>query len=256
MKTFRAKLRAGFTIIELMIAMAIFSFIAVTIYSGSSKSFELRESLSLDGDFYSSIRVALDTLGRDIIQIYSPQAASLPGDIGKSPPTQIVPGGAPPVILSPNIYKYWGALINEFGVRPSRFIGEEKKVSFISNSHSRLYKDSAETEFAKITYALEDDKLSKKSDLALIKYEDPDAFNLDKDESEQMIRYSLLNGIKSIKFRYLDGEKDQWYSSWDNTSMNNKDKFPSIIEIELEASMPKTGNSFTVIQHYRPELPL
>ena len=79
------KFKRGFTIIELMIAMTIMSFIAVFVYQNTSKSFELRETLTQDSDFYNSTRVALDIFARDIVHIFNPQAAALPGELGKSP---------------------------------------------------------------------------------------------------------------------------------------------------------------------------
>ncbi|MBI2606259.1 MAG: type II secretion system protein [Deltaproteobacteria bacterium] len=244
---------SGFTLIELMISMTILSFIAMTVYQTTSRSFELRETLSQDGDFYNAIRVALETFGRDVTHIYTPQAASLPGEMGK--PAK--PGSEAAAALSPSVYPFWGALINSHGVRPSRFNGSDTKISFVINSHVRLFRDSAESEFAKITYALEEDKLAGGNVLALVKRENPNAFTLEEKLSDDdEIRYTLISGVKGLRLRYLDGEKDSWSSSWDTTSSDHLGKFPSLVEIELEMELPKSGNTFTAQQRYRTELAL
>ncbi len=252
MRSLNLKFKSGFTIIELMIAMTIMSFIAVFVYQNTSKSFELRETLTQDGEFYNSARVALDTFGRDIIHLYSPQAASLPGELGKPPKQE---GNNQTQQLPSNIYKFWGALINQNGVRPTRFVGEDNKVSFIANSHMRLYKDSQETEFSKIIYLLEEDQLNKSNTKLFVKRENTDVFTLDRENEETEVRYVLLSNVKSIKLSYLNGEKDSWLSTWDTTSEDHKGKFPDLIQIEIELVLPRTGNSFTIMQRYRPEGP-
>ena len=248
-------MKSGFTIIELMISMTILSFISLFVYQNTSRSFVLRETLTQDGDFYNSVRVALDTLGRDIVHIYTPQAAALPGELGKAPKAQ-QPGQAPPELLSPATYDFWGMLVNKNGVRPSRFNGDEKKVSFVSNSHMRLFHDTDECEFSKIKYALEDDTLSKDSKKVFVKRENTEVFSLDRENKDLEVRYVLLTGVKDVRFQYLDGEKDSWSKNWDTTSMDHKNKFPSLIKIEIDLELPKTGNTFTVLQQYRPELTL
>lgn len=255
MRSLNLKFKKGFTIIELMIAMTIMSFIAVFVYQNTSKSFELRETLTQDGEFYNSVRVALDTFGRDVIHIYNPQAASLPGNLGKAASTDPQNPQAN-INLPTTIYKFWGAPINSNGVRPTRFNGEDNSISFISNSHMRLFRDSPETEFAKITYGLEEDKLSKNPNKQLVKRENTDVFALERENEETETRYILLSNIRSLKFKYLNGEKDTWFNSWDTTSEDHKGKFPDLIQIEIEIELPRTGNTFTVMQNYKPEGPI
>jgi prepilin-type N-terminal cleavage/methylation domain-containing protein len=253
----------GFTLIELLISMTILTFISVFVYQTTSKSFELRDSLSTDGDFYNSIRIALDIFGRDVIHIYSPQMAALPGKLSQAEqpqnnfPTPYSNDNNQEPTLDLNVYPFWGAMVNKFGVRPTRFIGDENKISFITNSHMRLFRESHECEFAKITYELSEDKLAPKSAAKVfIKKENTDVFSLDRENKDTEIRYDLLTGVKALRFRYLDSQKDQWLTRWDSTSRDFNNRFPNMIEIELDVELPRSGNIFTVMQRFRPELPL
>jgi len=257
----------GFTIIELMIAMIILSFIALAVYQNTSQSFVLRDKLERDGDFYNSIRVALDLFARDVAHIYTPQAAALPGDIGKAsaPPDPNKPPAQSPDPAAAQNYNFtlnmttlplWGEPVNPSGVRPSRFNGEATRVSFLTNSHMRLFRDTPESDFAGISYALEEDKLSEQPGAkALVKREGTEIFS-EREDPEAEVRYTLLTNVRNLKFQYLDGEKDTWSDKWDTTGMDHKDVFPSIVEITLEVFVPGTEGTFTITQRYRPEMQL
>src|SRR5690348_1896944 len=54
----RLGVQAGFTLIEVMVSMAIMVFISLAIYQAMTETYKLREVLSVEGDFYNSIRLA------------------------------------------------------------------------------------------------------------------------------------------------------------------------------------------------------
>ncbi len=264
----------GFTLIEMMIAMAILAFISMAMYQNTTQSFTLRDNVERDGDFYNSIRVALDIIGRDITHIYSPQAGALPGTLGKSQNTpQAGQQGANPGAAAAGTGQmaavpalpatdYWGETINTEGVRPSRLQGEGEKLTFLINSHMRLFRDVRESDFSKIEYSLGEDKMAPKDRpaKALFKTENTSAFDMEDREDRDggsTQRYAILGNIKTISIQYLDGEKDTWFKRWDTASADYKGKFPSVIEISLEVYMPgNSQNTFTISQRYRAELPL
>ncbi len=258
--------QSGFTLIELLIAIVIFAFISLGVYDITNSTFARRESIEQEGDFYNSIRVGLDVLGRDITQLYTPQAGALPGTIGQAAQPAGSSGQQPQsgyAQATQNVplgtaTEFWGEPINESGVRPSRLQGEETKLSFVSNSHMRIYQDADESEFEKVSYALEDPKTPDplvKGKL-LVKHEDPNVFIDEERGSETDVRYVLVEGVKSISFEYLDGEKDSWSKRWDTAGTDHKGVYPAIIKVTLEVYFTRSENTFTVVQQYRPELPL
>lgn len=250
-----ARPTSGFTLIEMMIAMTILAFIALAVYNNTAQTFKLRDNIEQEGDFFNALRVTLDLMGRDIGQMYSPQMAALPGDSGKarSPTQENTVGTFGSNEASPDPTAFWGSPINQFGLRPSRLQGEATKLSFISNGHVRLFRDSAESDFAKITYALEEDsEETNAKKTTIVKRESTAAFDPE-EEKEHEVRYPLLTNVKKLEFSFLDGEKDQWHARWDTSGTDHKDKFPDVIQVTIEVNYPNSEASFTVIQRFRPE---
>jgi prepilin-type N-terminal cleavage/methylation domain-containing protein len=253
----------GFTLIELLISITILSFISLGIYRSTAQSFSIRENLERDNDFYNSIRAALDVIGRDLIHFYNPQAAAMPGDSGKNiyddPTNPDARNQTPPPPGFPlnEGMAFWSVPINPSGMRYSRFTGSETEISFVSTSHIRLYRDTAECEIVKIKYFLEDAK-TKANGKILFKTEDADFFN-DPNSSDTEIRYPLLSHVMGLKFRYLDARKDVWLTKWDSASVDFKNVYPSVVEVSLEVAGPDLRNqnaSFKIYQHFRPEMAL
>lgn len=257
----------GFTLLELMIAIIILTFISMGVYKTTASSFSLRENLSRDSDFYNDIRVALDVVGRDISHMYTPQSAAFPGTVGQTPPPPRQGEAAPQPTPNPTLllsaaagtlWTFWEPAINMSGVRPARFTGEATKITFVSNSNLRLFKDSPESDFLKVTYALEDDPNGEKGSKALVRHTSTDVFT-ERDDPEQETVYTMITRVKSLKFSFLDAEKDQWDISphWDTADGNYKDVFPGMIRLEVEVYTPQSSeNTFVISQLYKPELNL
>jgi len=154
---------------------------------------------------------------------------------------------------------YWSPAIDDTGVRPSHFIGTDTKLSFISVSHIRIYKDSPESEFAKIAYEVKRD--SQNSALpdtqVLIKTESSNVFAMDDLRDPFSHSYELLRGIKKFSYTYYKRDGNTWKKSksWDSEKEEPKNSYPDIIELTLEVIGPQR-QSFEGVFKFRPEIPL
>jgi prepilin-type N-terminal cleavage/methylation domain-containing protein len=253
---------SGFTLLEVLIAMAILVFISFAIYQATTETYKLRDVLSIEGNFYNSIRLCTSIMQQDVALIYSPVISTpspTPSQNPGAPPTQ--PGNPLNVLPDdlPQSFTFWSAAIDATGLRPSRFIGTENKMSFISLSHHRIYKDSPESEFAKVTYEIkkEDRSAAIPDAYVLVKTESPNAFARD-DYRDQFNRsYDLLHGIKKLSYTYYLRDGNTWknFRSWDSDKEETKNRFPDIIELNLEVIGPK-NLSFEGKFKFRPEIPL
>lgn len=260
---------AGFSLLEVLIALAVLVFISMGIYQATSQTYRLRDVLMNEGDFYNGIRMAMDIVQRDVTMIYSPTLTAPPKSetaTATGGPTAPPPGDPAAAqemlnLLSTELGQttdFWLPAIDKSGIRPSRFIGTDSKMSFISLSHLRVYRDAPESEFAKISYELRKDEgnIVAPDALLLVKTENPNAFDVeDRKDAKQIRTYPLLHGITKFKYRYYHKGKDQWYNSWDSDKEEFKNAYPDMIEVTLGVVGP-SRLSFEGQYQFRPEVPL
>ena len=131
---------------------------------------------------------------------------------------------------------YWMPANDLTAVRLSRFTGDENKLQFVTASHRRLYKGSPESEFSKVTYELREDPNPDKiaGTKILMKIENP-VFMDDRNFREKTEKsYSLLTGVKSIKFRYFRMDKRAWERKWDTSQDDMINRYPDLVEATVE----------------------
>ena len=275
----RVQDNSGLTLMEVLIAMTILVFISFAIYQATVETFRLRDTLASEGDFYNSIRLSMTVLERDVSLLYSP-LITLPLEKRPNRPNSANPTSANPNDLPPppnaqqmqsymaddlnQSSKFWSAAIDASGLRPSRFVGTESKMSFISTSHVRIYRDSPESDFSKITYELKRDEKppenpaqSSQGSQVLIKTESPNAFSNEQVKDTMVRSYELLHGIKKMSFTYLQRDGNTWkkLSSWDSDREDTKFLYPDLVQVTLEAVGPR-NELFEGTFKFKPEIPL
>lgn len=245
----------GFTLLELLISLSILVFISLSIYQATTETYKLRDSLLKEGNFYNNIRFAIGILQQDIALLYSPMIFIPSQQSAKTDPT----------LLLGDLSKgdlFWSPAIDISGIRPSHFTGAENKMSFISNSHLRIYKNSTESCFSKITYELKSptqpyEDTALEGTRTLVKIETPNAFAPESMKDTLRRSYELLHGIKKFSVTYYQKDGNTWKKTktWDNEREETKNIYPDLIEINLEVVGSKQQN-FEGIYKMRPELPL
>lgn len=273
---------AGFTLIEVMITVAILAFISLGIFQAVTSSFKIRDELTQEADFYTGIRLAMGIMNRDVSMIYSPtlllnqqqtkSSSSSSSDDSNNPDnssnrgapkfdeSQIAASTAADLARS---FTFWSAAADKSGLRPSRFIGTESKMTFISDSNFRVYKDSPESEFAKITYDVEPDNeppingFKVDGSNILVKQSSANVFdNDDLRDREFTHKYTLLRGVVSCRFSYYRWEDNSFkkFTSWDSDKEDFRWQIPDMIQVDIELK-GQAGLSFTGFYQFKPELP-
>jgi general secretion pathway protein J len=155
-------------------------------------------------------------------------------------------------------YNFWGPAIDKDGRRPSRFIGSENKLSFISVSHIRIYADSPESDFAKVTYEIRRDDKNEDNPgtFTLFRIESANAFSKEESKDPFTSTNPLLHGIKKLEYAYYQQDSNTWkvFKSWDSDKEETKNLMPDIIELKMEV-VGKKSQSFEAIYKFRPEIP-
>jgi prepilin-type N-terminal cleavage/methylation domain-containing protein len=257
----------GFTLLEVLISMFLLVVISFATYQATTETFKLRDVLSTEGEFYNSIRLAVSILQRDLENAYSPvvlrpeqRPRALPGQEGQVQQLEELQQVPPPGFgLNREIMQsdFFSSEIDKYGIRPTRMSGTDTKLFWVNAANMRMYRDSRESDFLKISYFLEQEKDSEyeAGSSTLVRSASPEAFIYDESKDKSVKTYRLLHGIRKLKFRYYRKDKDQWSDSWDSESSDTKELFPDIVELQIEVSAPK-GLSFEGRYQIRPEVPL
>lgn len=254
---------AGFTLLEVLISIALLVVITIAIFQATTTTFRIRDALIHEGDFYNGVRLAMSVMERDINLIYTP-LIMMP-----TPNPSVTPGPTEAQDLA-NIMsqdlgrqsKYWAPAFDRTGVRPSRLQGTGDKLSFVTASHVRVYKGTAENEFLKVSYELEPDRVSvfdAKDTVSgarmLTRSSSTNAFLDDDDRDQSRKKHNILFGVLRLSFRYFSKPKDKWENAWDSDSSDYKNQYPDLIEVTFEAAGPARMR-YDGIYTFKSEIPL
>ena len=169
------KTQKGFTLLEILVSVAITAIVFVLVYGSFSSSFTVSERISDRREFFRSARLTMNKVATEI------EAA------------------------------YWKEEMGEtvFSGSPSFIDGYSRdSLMFTSLSHYRFERDTRESDLNRLVFRLEEDI---EEDTVFFIHEEE--FNLYSLTPNTVASYRLGEGFKGLKFRYYDGE--EWQDNWD-----------------------------------------
>jgi general secretion pathway protein J len=197
----RPDLTRGFTLLEIVVAIAIFAVIISLIYpayTGTYRNIEIAESQS---DVYEMARTALIRIVEDLESTYIPEPSE---------------GGQ-------------GETGNEAFIGQDDFIEgrESDRIRFFSRSHVDLEVSQDEAGEAKIAYypVLKEDK-------SITLYRSDTLANLEWPE-ENTGGWRICEGLYSVSFTYR-GKDGNTYDAWDKSVAGPDTVLPSMVTVKLE----------------------
>lgn len=196
----------GFTLIEVVVAMSIFSMIALGTSTGVTRGLTVKKKVEKEWDEVHGIRTALFRLERDI---------SLAFHIKKPAATGFA---------SLDTQNKWFKTF---------FIGKPEQLHFTSLSHRKLYSNLHESEMAEVGYRLiaHEEDMSK---YRLVRREDP---IIDEDSEKGGEEFPLLENIHKLTFRFFSKKQDRWFDEWDTSRRDFEDQFPEAVEVKFSFKM-------------------
>jgi len=196
-----SKNRYGFTLLEIIVAIAIFAVIVSLIYPAYTGTYRNIEIAETQADIYEMARTTLIRIIEDLESVYIPEVsqASQPNDI------------------------------TEFFKGQNDFIDARRadRIRFYSKSHIDISETPFEAGEAKISYY---PLLKEDESISLYRSDTPGNLKWPEENTEGWL---ICEGLYSISFKYVDKNGDT-YDAWDETHMNSSKKLPSIININLE----------------------
>lgn len=192
---------AGFTLVEVTIALAIVAFMMAIAWSTTSASSQAKKAFEALEERHHEIRVAMARMARDISSAY----------------------------LSANENQ-------TLAERRTLFIGDSHgsvdELRFSSLSHQSLWAESNECEQALIAYFSDTDRQdSSKTDL--LRRESRRLSN-EPWKSEPGETDVLLRDVSKVEFQYWDWRDQEWKNEWDSTQETDRGRLPTRVKITVE----------------------
>ena len=167
----------GFTLLEILIAMAILAVLATMVYASFDASIKLIERVDSEADIYREARFILARLSEELSMAYRPKGKAMPEAI----------------------------FVGQNGVMAGR---PQDSLRFTSLSHPRSVMDEAASDLNLIEYRFERGPEDKR--WVLLHRERNNLYGLSQGGSGEFV---IGEGIYSLNLRYFDGKT--WVDGWD-----------------------------------------
>jgi general secretion pathway protein J len=197
----------GFTLIEVVIAVAITAMIGGLIAVAFQSGYRAKELVEGEADRYRALRTGTDRMVREI-------SAAFVSD------------------------HYDTRRYRDQNDRPTNFIGKRDRLLFTSMAHQRLYADAKESDQMVVEYYTKSATgPDGKTQLNLMRREDSILDDrMDRGGNEDV----LLEGIRRIDFTYWDSDKKDWVDEWDTRRIEKKSILPVRVKVSIFA-VDETG---------------
>jgi general secretion pathway protein J len=196
----RRSSQAGFTLIEVTLALAILAFLTTIMWGSFSQTATNKRAIEAAQDRMHTVRVALFRMAREIEMAYK-SGHENPGAIEK----------------------------RTFFVGTSK--GDVDELSFSTFAHQRLRAGLAEGDTSVVTYSGERDPDDRRvlnlmrRETRRLQAEDPKTIA---GES-----YVLCPDVARVKFAYYDYKKKEWESDWSTLNASGNQYLPTHVRITL-----------------------
>ena len=210
--------RAGFTLLEVLVSMAIMAMIMIMIWSTQSQSLNSKDRIEKRDMAYQYGRVALNKVANDLTMAFLAKkpgtAAAAAAETGTAP-------AAATIEISTQ-------------ARPVTFFigednGERDSVRFTSFSHMRLYSGAKESDQCKVKYEVAP-SADEQGKLNLVRSELP---WLDGETDVKSTPLVLAENIRNFELEYYDDRKDEWGKEWNTEIVDFAGRLPKAVKIKL-----------------------
>ena len=248
----------GFTLIELIIALLLLTFLSVFTAQSIQQATKDKRKVQADIERSARLRGALSVIERDLnlalnhrdmgVELHNLAVATAPSTASQpaNPPSGTNPplGGSGAVgagtSTPPNPANQHPQMQPKKEVQITYFIGEAQKLNFTSTSLARLEADAQTSIVGEVGYSLKNCRSRMNPDKNSNCLWRRTSNVIDTDPLLGGTDSPLLEDVKELKFRYLGHIKpEEWEETWTNAPdgpPEMKGLFPYAVEITIEIS--------------------
>lgn len=193
---------SGFTLLEVLLALAIFSLIALTTSHQINVIRNTKDTALGQIEQFDAMRSAVAIMRQDLQQAFHKRRV----DLGQEIQNELARGAPAPHTL---------------------FDGRKNQLIFTSLSHRNYYATRPDGQQAEISYFLEETGNNRS---ALMKRE---SSLIDSELFEGGRVFRLLEGVTQLEFQFWDEKLSKWTGDWNSDAGITKDIFPLAIKMLL-----------------------
>jgi len=217
--------RRGFTLIETLLALAIFSMIAIATVRHIQQLQNTKAEAFRQIDLFDSVRAAISMIRSDLSQSFHVPYDDL-GDEAKASVLQNQP------------------------VAHTIFDGRKKDLIFTSASHRLYYQGLRESEQTEISYFLQPRSTSKFPSLMKRESEFIDA-----DLYQGGKVYTVLDNVVLLEYSFWDEKAGKWIDDWNSDNGEYRDRFPFAVRLKLTVQGAGTSEQIAVTEEFKVAFP-
>jgi general secretion pathway protein J len=193
----------GFTLMEVMVAVAITALMGSMVAVAFDSGFRAREVVEQEAERYRMVRTAFARMSREIGSAFVSDRYD-----------------------SPKRYR-------DQNDRPTNFVGERDSLLFTSFAHQRRSVDAKESDQMVVEYRVGRSGDSRARDRQdLIRRENPIVQDrMDRGGTEDV----LFEDVKRLEFEYWDSQRKEWDDEWDTRRVERKAILPTRVRINVYA---------------------
>ncbi|MBI4402713.1 MAG: prepilin-type N-terminal cleavage/methylation domain-containing protein [Deltaproteobacteria bacterium] len=214
----------GFTLLEVLLALTIFTIIAVATTKHIQQIQETKQIAFRDLDFYNGIRAALSVMRFDLSQAFH----VLLDDLGEENKTAVIQNQPVPHTL---------------------FDGRKNEMVFTSLSHRVYYTGVRECEQTEISYFIQ---RGERGGAGTLMKRESEWIDSDLFQGGQV--YRILDNVESIEFKYWDPKNAKWLDDWNSDGGEFMDRFPLAIKVKI-TTLGLNRKHFTVESEFKIAFP-
>ena len=189
----------GFTLMEVMIALAITAGMGLMTIGAFRQVDRAHEITRDQGDRFAGARLALSRMSREVSMAF--------------------------------ISQHYDS--NRFRERPTVFVGKEDDLLFCTFAHERLARDVRESDQSAVEYTLEPDP-EHSGERALFRRE---KVRIDEEIDRGGRKDLVADHLTSLRLQYGDPRKNDWVREWSTRSVDHPGDLPTRVKFELELKL-------------------
>ena len=214
--------QAGFTLLEVILAVGLLSVVSVSLFVTMSRSFRVKDNMSVLSERYHEGRQVMRRITREIRMAF----------LKAQPPEEVQEEG--PAVIT-------------------RFLGEEDEIYFANTAHVRLRAEGRESDQAEVAYFLK--RPSYKTPYRGSTLFRRESRRVDDRPDRGGSTWPVVDGVKSFKLEYWDDAKeigdDAWQRSWDS---DDNQLLPARVRVTLELERVEGNLSIRFVGQAAPKI--